>query len=136
MRLVLAIFFSAIVAPLTVVKPAYGDSPATPGRYMGREIATTMHYSGAEWLTRDSRQREEDCKRLLEELHVKPGQVICDMGCGNGFYTLKLARLAGANGKVYAVDIQQGMLDMLMRRVKAAKLTNIVPLLARKPIPA
>ena len=97
-----------------------------PARYMGREIATTMHFTGADWLVRDSRQREEDCKRLLKELHVIPGQVICDMGCGNGFYTLPLARLAGKRGKVYAVDVQQEMLDMLKHRAEAAKLENIV----------
>ncbi len=134
-RLVLSLLLSAIVGPIAAVTFSYGDPPDTSGRYMGREIATTMHYSGAEWLTRDSRQEEEDCKRLLEELHVKPGQVICDMGCGNGFYTLKLADLAGDKGKVYAVDIQQGMLDMLKRRAKAAKLTNIVPLLSTETNP-
>ena len=156
-RLLLLLLLSAIVAPLAPVHTSRGESPATPGRYMGREIATTMHYSGAEWLTRESRQREEDCRRLLEELHVKPGQAICDMGCGNGFYTLKLAHLAGAKGKVYAfdiqlgdcsieltfwakgkvyaVDIQQEMLDMLMRRVKEAKLTNVVPLLSTETDP-
>jgi ubiquinone/menaquinone biosynthesis C-methylase UbiE len=134
-RLILPLYLSAILPPLATVHDLHGESPATSGRYMGREIATTMHYSGAEWLTRDSRQREEDCKRLLAELHVKPGQAICDMGCGNGFYTLKLARLAGAKGKVYAVDIQQEMLDMLTRRVKSAKLTNIVPLLSTETDP-
>ena len=89
-----ALFLSpAIVCPLC------GQPPATAARYMGREIATTMHYTGADWLMRESRQREEDCQRLLKELHVKPGQVICDMGCGNGFYTLKLAQLTGKTGK-------------------------------------
>ena len=57
------------------------------------------------------------------------------MGCGNGFYTLKLARLTGKSGKVYAVDIQQEMLDMLNERTKKAKLTNIVPLLGSETDP-
>jgi ubiquinone/menaquinone biosynthesis C-methylase UbiE len=106
----------------------HGEPPApapAPARYMGREIATTMHYTGAAWLVRESRQREEDCKRLLKDLHIQPGQVICDMGCGNGFYTLKLAQLTGKTGKVYAVDIQQQMLDMLRRRARAAALENV-----------
>lgn len=124
-----AIFLSS------AARSARGDSPSVPGRYMGREIATTMHYSGAAWLTRESRQREEDCKRMLQELHVKPGDVVCDMGCGNGFYTLKLARLTGTSGKVYAVDIQQEMLDMLGQRSKKAKLANIVPLLGTETDP-
>jgi ubiquinone/menaquinone biosynthesis C-methylase UbiE len=114
---------------------ARGESPSAPGQYMGREIATTMHYSGAEWLTREKRQREEDCRRLLQELRVKPGDAVCDMGCGNGFYTLKLAQLAVKSGKVYAVDIQQEMLDMLKERTKKARLTNVVPLLGTEADP-
>jgi ubiquinone/menaquinone biosynthesis C-methylase UbiE len=92
---------------------------------MGREIAVTMHYLGAPWLTRESRQREEDCQMLLEALAVKPGQVVCDMGCGNGFYTLELARLVGQTGRVLAVDIQPEMLRLLDGRAKEAGLTNI-----------
>ena len=94
-----------------------------------------MHYTGASWLMRESRQREEDCSRLLKELHVVPGQVICDMGCGNGFYTLKLAQLTGNTGRVYAVDIQPEMLDMLRQRAKVASLENIVPLLGTDTAP-
>lgn len=103
------------------------EAPPARPHYMGREIARTMHYAGAPWLVRESREREEDCKRLLEELHVRPGQVICDMGCGNGFYTLELAQLTGARGKVYAVDVQEEMLDILRRRARQARLENIVP---------
>src|SRR4051794_16805858 len=42
--------------------------PASP-KYMGREIAQTMHYEGASWLTRESRDREEDCATLLAALN-------------------------------------------------------------------
>jgi ubiquinone/menaquinone biosynthesis C-methylase UbiE len=133
------LFKLAIGACLTLILPAVlrADPPAADaaGRYMGRTIATTMHYSGADWLTRESRQREEDCKRLLKELNVKPGQTICDMGCGNGFYTIQLAKLTGKKGKVYAVDIQQEMLDLLKRRARTAKVENIEPLLGTETDP-
>ena len=76
--------------------------PPPRTRYMGREIAQTMHYTGAPWLVRESRQREEDCRLLLEALQIQPGQTICDLGCGNGFYTLELARRVGPEGTVYA----------------------------------
>jgi len=98
--------------------------PAKKG-YKGREIAVTMHYLGAPWLMRDERQREEDCAMLLKALDVKPGQVVCDMGCGNGFYTLQLARLVGETGRVLAVDIQPEMLHMLDERAKAEQIGNI-----------
>lgn len=92
---------------------------------MGREIAITMHYSGANWLTRESRQREEDCRAMLAALEIKPGQTVCDLGCGNGFYSLQLASLVGECGKVVAVDIQQEMLHMLHERAKETGVANL-----------
>ncbi len=53
------------------------------------------------------------------------GQVVCDMGCGNGFYTLQMAQLTGEKGKVLGVDIQPEMLHMLDLRAKEAGITNI-----------
>ena len=101
-----------------------------PGWYMGREIAPTMSASGAEWLTRKTRQREEQPRKLLKALQVKHGQQVCDFGCGNGYYTLPLARAVGPRGKVFAVDIQQEMLDLLDARAQPRGLENIEPVLA------
>jgi ubiquinone/menaquinone biosynthesis C-methylase UbiE len=103
--------------------------PPAATHHMGREIAQTMHYTGAPWLVRESRQREEDCRLLLEALAIKKGQRICDLGCGNGFYTLELARRVGPEGIVYAVDIQPEMLRMLARHAVDEGLTNIKPIL-------
>jgi SAM-dependent methyltransferase len=105
------------------------EIPPPQTHHMGREIAQTMHYTGAPWLVRESRQREEDCRLLLRSLGVRPGQTVCDMGCGNGFYTLQLAKLVGPKGLVYAVDIQPEMLQMLARNAAEARLTNVRPVL-------
>ena len=101
--------------------------PPAPGVYMGRRIATTMHYTGAPWLKRETRQREEDTALLLEKLDVKPGSTICDMGCGNGYYTIPLARRTGEGGRVYAVDIQPEMLGLLRDAAIEAGVENVVP---------
>lgn len=103
--------------------------PPPRTRYKGREIAQTMHYTGAPWLVRESRQREEDCRMLLKALQLEPGQTVCDLGCGNGFYTLELARRVGPEGIVYAVDIQPQMLQLLVARARQARLFNIRPVL-------
>jgi ubiquinone/menaquinone biosynthesis C-methylase UbiE len=116
-------------------RPAVGQQaaeaviPPPATHFMGREIAQTMHYTGAPWLVRESRQREEDCRMLLEALEVEKGQTICDLGCGNGFYTLELARMVGPKGEVYAVDIQREMLQMLMERSTQVGFRNIRPVL-------
>jgi ubiquinone/menaquinone biosynthesis C-methylase UbiE len=103
--------------------------PPAQTHHMGREIAQTMHYTGAPWLVRESRQREEDCRLLLEALAVRPGMRVCDMGCGNGFYTLELSRMVGPQGIVYAVDVQPEMLRLLASRAGEDGLTNIRPIL-------
>lgn len=103
--------------------------------YMGREIAVTMHYLGAEWLTRESRQREEDCDQLLKALDFQPGQTICDLGCGNGFYTLRIADAVGPEGRVLAVDIQQEMLHLLELRAKEGSYKNVEMVLGTEDDP-
>jgi ubiquinone/menaquinone biosynthesis C-methylase UbiE len=133
MRARLLYRFSAICVftfSFCVLARAEDDAASPPAReYKGREIAQTMHFLGAPWLTRESREREEDCKTMLAALHVKPGDTVCDLGCGNGFYTLKLARLVGDKGRVIAVDIQREMLGLLKDRAAEEKVTNIEPVL-------
>jgi ubiquinone/menaquinone biosynthesis C-methylase UbiE len=114
-----------------VADRADAKEPIPPAltEYMGREIAVTMHYTGAPWLVRETRQREEDAEQLLKVLNIKPGQVVCDMGCGNGYYTLPIAELVGEEGRVLAVDVQSQMLSYLRSRARIAKANNIKPLL-------
>jgi ubiquinone/menaquinone biosynthesis C-methylase UbiE len=97
--------------------------------YEGRVIAQTMHYLGAEWLVRDSREREERCSLLLANLGVKTGMTVCDMGCGNGFYSVPIAKMVGPKGKVLGVDIQPEMLELLKKRGKEQQVDNITPIL-------
>lgn len=128
-RLAICVIASIVALPTVWADDDAGQQDAGPRMFKGREIAQTMHFLGAPWLTRDSREREEDCTTLLGELGIKPGDVVCDMGCGNGFYTLKLARQVGAEGKVLAVDIQQEMLHMLDEAAKEAEIDNVQPIL-------
>ena len=44
--------------------------------YMGREIAQTMHFTGAEWLTRATREKEEQSSKLMEALKLRAGQAV------------------------------------------------------------
>ena len=105
--------------------------PPALTHYKGREIAQTMHYRGAPWLTRDNREQEERCSLLLANLGVKAGMTVCDMGCGNGFYSIQLGKMVGPEGRVLAVDVQPQMLEMLRERAAEAGLENIEPILGQ-----
>jgi len=107
---------------------ATASIPPPSKTYQGREIAQTMHYLGAPWLIRESREREEQCATLLTALGVQVGETVCDLGCGNGFYTLQLASLVGDQGTILAVDIQQEMLGLLRARAESADIHNIRPI--------
>jgi len=54
---------------------------------------------------------------------------VADIGCGNGFYSLRVAERIGPHGTVFAVDVQQGMLDQLQVRMADAGARNIYPIL-------
>jgi sugar phosphate isomerase/epimerase/SAM-dependent methyltransferase len=108
--------------------PRTQDPEATPaGRtlYLGREIAQTMHWTGAGWLLRATREEEENGAALQRWLAVAPGASVCDLGCGNGYHTLPLARAVGPEGRVYGVELQPQDLVMLQKRAEDAGLGNI-----------
>lgn len=103
--------------------------------YMGREIAHVMGHAGASWLERPEREKEENPKKLLEDLKITPGSIIADIGAGSGYYSFKMAKLTGDSGKVLAVDIQKEMLDIIKARSKKESVTNVEPILGGETDP-
>ncbi len=93
--------------------------------YMGREIAQFMSHLAADWLDRPEREQEEAPTKLLAALPLEPGMVVADIGCGSGYFTFRLADKVGPKGKVLAVDIQDEMLEIVKRRMKAKGVTNV-----------
>jgi|SRR5262252_1330452 len=95
----------------------------------GRRYAATMSVEGADWLDRAERDQEEDPDRAIDVLKLQKGATVADIGAGSGYMTEKLAKKVGPMGKVYATDIQQGMIDLLDKRIAKRKLTNVTPVL-------
>ena len=116
-------FVSAIAA---FAAPLYAQETDTG---LDRTPAPVMSYRGAPWLERTSRDQEEQPHRVLEAMQLKPGDVVADIGCGTGYYARKIAPLVGPEGKVYGVDIQPEMLDMMMEYCDKEKIGNVIPVL-------
>lgn len=110
--------------------------PVDDGTFEGRPIAPTMSHLGADWLTREERTVEEDPDALHRELGLRPGQTACDIGAGNGFHTIRMARAVSPGGRVIAVDVQPEMLGMLRERVEAEHLDKVETVLGRDDDPA
>lgn len=96
--------------------------------------------AGMERLLAPGRREWQDPGQILGHLSLSRGQNLLEVGCGPGYFTLEAARLVGPEGKVYAVDIVQAMLDKLQERAQAAGLENVVPVLAEEedeyPVPS
>jgi ubiquinone/menaquinone biosynthesis C-methylase UbiE len=122
MRLLTFLIFLAVSS-----LPAQEAPPALT-EYLGRQIAMTMHWKGAEWLIRRVREQEEGPTKMRDQLQVKPGMTVCDMGCGNGYHTLPLAEMVGEKGKVFAVDVQPEMIEMLKQNIDRKGVKNVVPI--------
>lgn len=78
-----------------------------------------------ESLENPNRLAELKPSERLWPLQLKPGEIVADIGAGTGVFSRALARAVGPAGKVYAVDIQQGLLDFINQRSAEEEIDNI-----------
>jgi ubiquinone/menaquinone biosynthesis C-methylase UbiE len=118
------VLVSVVLTAALVAAQAAGVHPVS-----GRQYALPMSVEGAPWLDRAEREREEQPDLALRLLDIAKGSAVADVGAGSGYMTLKLARIVGPTGRVYANDLQPAMLDLLRANVAQAKVTNVTPVL-------
>jgi len=115
---------AVVTAALTLVAQQRGVHPVS-----GRVYAQTMSVQGAPWLDRREREDEENPDLAIRLLRIRKGATVADIGAGSGYISIRMAKIVGPMGKVYASDIQQGMLELLQQNVSKAKLDNVIPVL-------
>ena len=62
---------------------------------------------------------------VIEKLRLKPGDIVADIGSGSGVFSIPMAKAIAPNGTLYAVDIDQKMLDYVVARAKKEGVTNL-----------
>ena len=78
------------------------------------------------------RPREwQDIDEIMYRMRIRKGDVVADIGAGSGYFTIPLAVKVGAEGGVYAEDIQKEMTDYISQKVKKLRLTNIRVILGK-----
>jgi ubiquinone/menaquinone biosynthesis C-methylase UbiE len=70
--------------------------------------------------------------RILNDIGLKPGDSLVDIGCGPGLFALAAASAVGPGGTVYGLDIYQEMIDDLRSAARALGLTNVRTMLTRE----
>jgi len=125
-----------LLAPLslsTACATAHGKPPATTQHEPGR---ATTHHSFADverWSAifddpaRDEWQKPE---AVVAALDIKHGHTVADLGAGTGYFVPYLARAVGAEGTVYAVDVEPGMVGHLRKRAEESGHDQVIPVLA------
>lgn len=81
---------------------------------------------------RDAYQKPHE---VMQALALEPGEVVADIGSGSGYFTLRFARHVGADGHVYAVDVNPDMVRHLNERIRDAALLNVSTILAKADDP-
>jgi arsenite methyltransferase len=85
-----------------------------------------------EGVNRDDWQQPQ---RVIAALKIQPGAIVADLGSGGGYFTFRLAEAAGPTGKVYAVDVDQDMVDLIKKSAKEKTAGNIEAVLAKPDNP-
>tara|TARA_Y100000746_G_C15451363_1_gene427304 strand:+ start:592 stop:1287 length:696 start_codon:yes stop_codon:yes gene_type:complete len=120
------LLFSVMIhASLGLAQSYTYKSPSRDGIgkiYQGREISKVMGHLGASWLERSSRANEESPNLAVDLLDLKKDMIVADFGAGTGYFTSKLARKCSI---VYAVDIQQEMLDLNAKQMRNKNINNV-----------
>ncbi len=128
-----------VILSCSLISPAYATpyqfqtnhNPDGIGKfYMGREIAQVMGHQGAGWLERSTREWEEQPQKVINDLNLKPTDVVADIGAGTGYFSFRIAPLLTGNGKVYAVDIQPEMIEILNFLKVEKNILNVEPVLS------
>lgn len=117
MRFRTASALSLIVVLAAVPQPALAQLGARPAE---------------EWIkTLDSPNRIAGLKvsETVAALKLGPAQSVADIGAGSGIFSLPLARAVQPGGTTYAVDIEQGLLDHIMKTAAEQGVANVRPVL-------
>jgi len=102
--------------------------------YFGREISQVMGHEGAAWLERRTRVVEERPERVVDGMGLALDAQVADIGAGTGSFTFRIAE-AVPKGRVYAVDVQPEMLEVLRKRIERRAVTNVIPVLGAEDDP-
>ena len=119
----------ALGAALLSCSPA-AQQPSFPKAH--RDVSPII---GDSFSTEDARDRLGEAEQVMKLAGVQRGMWVADIGAGEGYYTVRLAPVVGAKGRVLAEDIVEETRDLLLQRVQRERLDNVAVLLGKPDDP-
>jgi ubiquinone/menaquinone biosynthesis C-methylase UbiE len=85
----------------------------------------------------DEKMRDQngEAERVMDRLGIKPGLHVADIGAGQGYYTVRLARRLGPSGMIYAEDVRADYLKALEVRIQQEGIRGVKLVLGRQNDP-
>jgi ubiquinone/menaquinone biosynthesis C-methylase UbiE len=104
-----------------------GPVPVTASTAQQPRTARGRLFEPAKLGELEVRDRDEwqEPDRIMDALGIADGARVADVGAGGGWFTVRLARRVGPNGRVYAEDIQHQMIESIERRMQRENLRNV-----------
>ncbi|BBD01682.1 MULTISPECIES: class I SAM-dependent methyltransferase [Sphingobium] len=127
-RAVLAGAFVLLAVPLAACdrigggKGTQRSAAAEPFPQADRPVAPIV---STRWSSEESRDRVNEAEDIMDRAGIRPGMTVADIGAGEGYYTVRLARRVGAKGRVLAEDIMPEVIEALSRRITREKWDNV-----------
>jgi SAM-dependent methyltransferase len=103
---------------------AQSDRPET-ARDFPRADRPVAPIISTRWATEEARDRVNEADDIMDLAGIRPGMTVADIGAGEGYYTVRLARRVGPQGRVLGQDILPEVIDALGRRVNRENWTNV-----------
>jgi SAM-dependent methyltransferase len=125
---------AAKAAELTAQKPKAAQNPARDADKLDRP--TSDPYTGSLSIFEDEKREEKlQINRVMDILKIGEGSHVADIGAGSGWFTVRAARRAGAQGLVYAVEINPEYLRHIEERAAREQLANVRAVLGKEDDP-
>jgi SAM-dependent methyltransferase len=77
------------------------------------------------WSSEEARDRVNEAGDIMARAGIEPGMTVADIGAGEGYYTVRLAKRVGPKGRVLAEDIMPEVIEALARRITREDWTNV-----------
>jgi SAM-dependent methyltransferase len=123
-RLSAALLVLGLVAGCDSLSPRQSERPET-AREFPRADRPVAPIISTRWSTEEARDRVNEADDIMDRAGIKPGMTVADIGAGEGYYTVRLARRVGPNGRVLGQDIIAEVIDALGRRITRGNWENV-----------